>query len=122
MEGKRYEALRAYPQRLSALLPKIYIETFVVECSSKRGRWKYFRVGGTEICVIIPTSGGLRPPDPLLAIETYILRIVHFTSVKVIWRLLDELKLFSSINTVARSTFIQVFTSFKITYYPFTSS
>ena len=87
-----------------------------------QGRWKYFQVGGAEICVIIPTSGGRSPPDALFVIATYIIRIMHFTSAKVIWRLLDELKLFSSISTVARSTFIKVFTSFKITDYPFTSS
>ena len=49
---------------------------------------------------------------------SYIIRVMHFTLVKFVWRLLDELKLFSSINTVARSTCIKVFTSFKITYYP----
>ena len=65
---------------------------------------------------------GEAPQTQLLVIATYIIRIMHFTSVKVIWRLLDELKLFSSLNTVARSTFIKVFTSFEITYYPFTSS
>ena len=53
--------------------------------------------GGAEICVTIPTSGQLRSPDPLLVIATLIImRIMHFTSVKATWRLLDKLKLFSS--------------------------
>ena len=31
-----------------------------------KGRWKYFQVGGAEICVTKPTSGGRSPPDPPL--------------------------------------------------------
>ena len=81
-----------------------------------QGRWKYFHVGGAEICTSPP-----RPPPCYRNIH-HTIHIMHFTSVKVIWRLLDELKLFSGMNAVARSTFIKVFSSFKITYYPFTSS
>ena len=62
-----------------------------------QGRWKYFKVrGGAEICVTIPTSGGLGPPDPLLVIVTYVMRTMHLPSVKVTRRQLDELELSSS--------------------------
>ena len=40
--------------------------------------------------------GGEAPKIPLLVIATYVMRSMHFASVKVTWRQLDELKLCSS--------------------------
>ena len=45
----------------------------------QQGSWNYFQVGGAEICVTIPTSGGLR----LLVNATYVMRTMHLTSTKV---------------------------------------
>ena len=42
---------------------------------------------GRGLKFVLPMSGGIRPPDPLLVIAAYIMRIMHFTSVKVTWRL-----------------------------------
>ena len=47
-------------------------------------------------------------------IATYIMRIMHFTSVKITWKLLDNSSFPpASIDTAARSGFVNVLTSFK---------
>ena len=43
---------------LGAVLSSVQLST------GRQGRWKYFQVGGAEICAIIPTFGGLRLPRP----------------------------------------------------------
>ena len=48
--------------------------------------------GGVKFVLLYQRLGGKAPKNPLLVIATYIMRIMHFTSVKVTWRLLDELK------------------------------
>ena len=64
---------------------------------------------GSEICVTIPTSGGFAPQIPFLVIATYTSCIpCTLTSVKVTWRLLDNLSF-----PLARSTFINVLTYYK---------
>ena len=107
------------PQKLLDFLVPSCRKPLELNYDVTKGVGSAFKLGGgwnlcyyTNVCY----------ETPLLVIATSIIRIMHFTSVKVIWRLLDEVKLFSSINTVARSTFIKVFTSFKLTNYPFTSS
>ena len=55
------------------------------------------RGGGAEICVTIPTSGGLRPPDlfPSYRNIRHAYHALYFT-IKVTRRQLDELKLSSN--------------------------
>ena len=97
-----------------------------LEVLSSRGGWNlWYHTNVWGLLLLVPLLLVLLllvPPPPCYRNIHHTIHIMHFTSVKVIWRLLDELRLFSSINTVARSTFIKVFTSFKITYFPFTSS
>ena len=71
--------------------------------------------GGRNSCYHTNVWGALlsqitskAPHTSLLVIATYITSILHFTSVKVTWTLLDELKLSSSINSVARLKFANV--------------
>ena len=44
-------------RKLRKMVPRIeHVDKYYFQ-----GRWKYFQVGGAQICDIIPTSGGLRP-------------------------------------------------------------
>ena len=77
-------------QKISTLLSShgMSIEPVALEVPLSGGEG-----GGAEICVTIPTSGG--EALVILVIATYVMRIMHVGSIKVTWRLLDELKLSS---------------------------
>ena len=101
-----YIMSKASKTRLQFISYYLLLLPLALEVLLSRGRGK--------ICVTIPTSGRLRSPDPFLVIAAYIMRIMHFTSVKVTWRPLNNSSFpLASIDTVARSTFVNVLTSFK---------
>ena len=62
----------------------------------KTGALEVLLSRGAEICVTVPTSGGLRPSDPPPCFRNIRHGHMHLPSVKVTWRQLDELKFSSS--------------------------
>ena len=72
--------------------------------------------GGLKFVLPYQRLRGFAPQTPLLVTTTNFMRFMHFTSVKVTWRLLDNssFPLASlSLTTAARLTFVNVLTSFE---------